>query len=41
MTLPKITPRQQDILKYIYRHRFLNRVQIQAFKLNGKWEIRK
>jgi hypothetical protein len=30
MTLPKITPRQQDILKLLYQHRFLNRIQIQA-----------
>ena len=30
MTLPKITQRQQDILKLLYAHRFLNRLQIQA-----------
>jgi hypothetical protein len=30
MTLPTITPRQQDILKLLYTHRFLNRPQIQA-----------
>jgi hypothetical protein len=38
MTLPKITPRQQDILKYIYRHRFLNRVQIQALLGNKDYK---
>src|SRR5476651_1592110 len=30
MTLPKITPKQRDILKLLYQHRFLNRIQIQA-----------
>lgn len=30
MSLPKITGKQQEILKYIYHFRFLNRVQIQA-----------
>ncbi|MEO6761571.1 MAG: replication-relaxation family protein [Candidatus Saccharimonadales bacterium] len=30
MKLPKITTKQQTILKLIYRYRFLNRVQIQA-----------
>lgn len=34
MTLPKITPRQQDILKLIYKHRFLDRAQIQALLQN-------
>jgi len=29
-TLPTITTKQQEILKYIYRYRFLNRIQIQA-----------
>lgn len=29
--LPKLTKRQQAILKLLYRFRFLNRIQIQAF----------
>jgi len=29
-TLPKITTKQQEILKLIYKYRFLNRTQIQA-----------
>jgi len=29
-TLPSITPKQQEILKLIYKYRFLNRTQIQA-----------
>lgn len=29
--LPKITKKQQEILKLLYRFRFLNRIQIQAF----------
>lgn len=29
-TLPSITPKQQEILKLIYRYRFLNRIQIQS-----------
>jgi hypothetical protein len=29
MKLPKITTKQQDILKLLYRYRFLNRIQIQ------------
>jgi len=33
MKLPKITTKQQDILKLLYRYRFLNRIQIQ--KLMG------
>lgn len=33
--LPKITKKQQEIIKYIYHFRFLNRVQIQAL-LNHK-----
>lgn len=42
-TLPHITKKQQEILKLLYRHRFLNRVQIQAFLhhkdkgLSSKW----
>jgi len=35
MTLPKITNKQIEILNLIYRYRFLNRIQIQAF-LNHK-----
>ncbi len=35
MTLPKQTPRQQEILKLQYRFRFLNRIQIQKL-LNHK-----
>lgn len=34
-TLPSITTKQQEILKLIYRHRFLNRTQIQTL-LNHK-----
>lgn len=30
-SLPDITKSQQDILKLLYRHRFLDRIQIQAF----------
>jgi len=30
MKLPDITPKQQEILKLLYRYRFLNRIQIQA-----------
>ena len=30
MKLPQLTPRQQTILKLLYRYRFLNRVQIQT-----------
>lgn len=30
MNLPKITMRQKDILDLLYKHRFLNRIQIQA-----------
>jgi hypothetical protein len=30
MTLPKITHRQQDLLKLLYRFRFLDRIQLQA-----------
>jgi hypothetical protein len=29
--LPKLTKKQQEILKLLYRYRFLNRIQIQAF----------
>jgi hypothetical protein len=31
MNLPKITKKQQAIVRLLYSHRFLNRVQIQAF----------
>lgn len=31
MKLPKITNKQQEILLLLYRYRFLNRIQIQAF----------
>jgi len=31
MSLPKITKKQQEILNLLYRYRFLNRIQIQAF----------
>ncbi|QQS20169.1 replication-relaxation family protein [Candidatus Saccharibacteria bacterium] len=31
MTLPKLTKKQQEILLLLYRFRFLNRIQIQAF----------
>jgi hypothetical protein len=31
MTLPPITPKQQDILKLLYRYRFANSIQIQTF----------
>ena len=34
-TLPPITPKQQEILKLLYKYRFLNRTQIQAL-LNHK-----
>jgi hypothetical protein len=30
MTIPSITKRQQDIIHLLYRHRFLNRIQIQT-----------
>ena len=30
MKLPKLTPKQQAILKLLYRYRFLNRIQIQT-----------
>jgi hypothetical protein len=30
MTLSKITTKQQDIVKLLYKHRFLNRIQIQT-----------
>ncbi len=30
MTLPIITAKQQDILKLLYRYRFVDRIQIQA-----------
>jgi len=30
MKLAPITTKQQDILKHLYRYRFLNRIQIQA-----------
>jgi hypothetical protein len=30
MNLPKITKKQQEILKLLYRYRFLNRIQIQS-----------
>jgi hypothetical protein len=30
MKLPKLTTKQQDIIKLLYRYRFLNRIQIQA-----------
>lgn len=42
-TLPHTTNKQQEILKLLYRHRFLNRIQIQAFLqhndkgLSSKW----
>lgn len=35
MNLPKITTRQKNILDLLYKHRFLNRIQIQAL-LNQK-----
>jgi len=35
MTLPKITSKQIEILNLVYKYRFLNRIQIQAF-LNHK-----
>jgi hypothetical protein len=35
MNLPKITKKQQEILTLLYKYRFLNRIQIQAF-LNHK-----
>ncbi len=35
MTIPYITPKQQEIPKLIYKHRFLNRLQIQKL-LNHK-----
>jgi len=31
MNLPKLTKKQKEILGLLYKHRFLNRVQIQAF----------
>jgi hypothetical protein len=31
MTLPKLTKKQQEISRLLYRFRFLNRIQIQAF----------
>jgi hypothetical protein len=31
MNLPKLTPKQHEILKLLYTYRFLNRIQIQAF----------
>jgi Replication-relaxation len=31
MKLPPITPKQQDILKLLYRYRFANRIQLQEF----------
>jgi len=34
-TLPSITPKQQEILRLLYKYRFLNRTQIQAL-LNHK-----
>lgn len=42
-TLPHITNKQQEILELLYSHRFLNRIQIQAFLrhkdkgLSSKW----
>src|SRR5271165_6813685 len=30
MNLPNITTKQQDILKLIYRYRYLNRIQVQT-----------
>jgi len=39
MTLPKITPKQHEILNLLYRYRFLNRIQIQFF-LNHKYHKR-
>jgi len=39
MTLPKITNKQIEILNLIYKYRFLNRIQIQAF-LNHKYHKR-
>ena len=39
MTLPKITNKQIEILNLIYKYRFLNRTQIQAF-LNHKYHKR-
>jgi hypothetical protein len=35
MTLPPITKKQQEVLTLLYKYRFLNRIQIQAF-LNHK-----
>ena len=35
MTIPYITPKQQEIPKLIYKFRFLNRIQIQTL-LNHK-----
>jgi hypothetical protein len=35
MTLPPITKKQQEILALLYKYRFLNRIQVQAF-LNHK-----
>jgi hypothetical protein len=31
MTLPTITTKQQEILKLLYRFRFVDRIQVQAF----------
>ena len=31
MKLPPTTPKQQDILKLLYRYRFANRIQLQEF----------
>ena len=30
MKLPKLTPKQQNILVLLYQYRFLNRIQIQT-----------
>jgi Replication-relaxation len=38
-TLPKITNKQQEILQFLYRYRFLNRIQIQQF-LRHKDKVR-
>jgi len=39
MTLPYITPKQQEIIKLLYKFRFLNRTQVQAL-LNHKYHKR-
>jgi hypothetical protein len=39
MTIPYITPKQQEIPKLIYKFRFLNRIQIQTL-LNHKYHKR-